>query len=172
MTGLHAKFHDATVHDGLGIVVTSDPRLPTVLVAATASRCYYTRVTEGRGPITAILVPIGTASGNVSVGVYSSSGVGRSAIPAAAKAVTASTALASPTNGMTSVALGRTVHVQPGDWLAVAFDGTPTFRGTQLTLGTSDIALGFGMIQASTFPLPSTPSSLSGYAAMPVLLAA
>jgi hypothetical protein len=149
-----------------------DPRAarPTdvAVVGTSANTALYYRVRDG-GTITKVALEVTTSSGNISVGVYSNTGVGRSAAPAAQKAT--SGAVACPAIGVAEVTLTASVRVEPGDWLAISADNsTAAFRSALTAEQTTALGNGLCYKQATAHPLPATPSSLSGISGRNILL--
>lgn len=118
----------AAVMPDVGTPMTFDPRLNGTSLAGVgaANRALFARTANG-GTITGITIEVGTSSGNISVAVYRNTGSGSAARPGTR--VATSGAVACPATGAQTVALGSTVTVQPGDWLALSADNnTATFR--------------------------------------------
>ena len=120
----------------------------------------YQRV-MGAGSISKIGVWVKVSSGNISVSVYSNSGVGSAAVPASRQATSGS--VACPAAGYAEISLGSTVDVKDGDWMAISADNvTASFACPLADSGTfNDWGKGIQCAQASAHPSPSTPSSLS-----------
>lgn len=124
------------------------------------NRCIFMRVRNG-GTITKVGFFVGVASGNVAVAAYSNSGTGRSSVPGTRLAGSASTAC--PAAGYGEVALGSSVAVNPGDWLALACDNTTaTFAAMSGQSVTNFVAGIIAYQDAGAFPCPTTPAIL-GY---------
>lgn len=123
-----------------------------------ASRTNYMRARGMALTISKLAVNIGTSSGNICLAVYSNTGTGTAARPAALKATTGS--VVCPAAGEAVVALTAPVLVQPGDWFALAADNaTATFaRNSVPSMTTAGLA--FTCQQTSAFPCPTTPASL------------
>lgn len=138
---------------GLGFPYTVDPRIAgaTQNVGA-VNRAIYARVTGG-GTITKIGLLVGTSSGNIDVGVFTSTGVGRSARPNVR--LRSSGATACPTAGYAEVSLGGSVVVQSGDWLAIAADNTTATFGAISSPGASDLVAGLLHYQDNGYTLPA-----------------
>lgn len=127
--------------------------------AGTANQGVYFRSRDG-GTISKIAIEVVTASGNVSVAAYRSTGVGRDAVPGTQLAT--SGAVTCPVAGYAEISLGATANLLPGDWLALSVDnGTATFRGAISSAGNVDLGKGRCYVQSTAHPLPSTPSSLT-----------
>lgn len=127
--------------------------------------CHYLRVTAGVTPAaTGIRVHIGTSSGNIAVAVYADNGAG-----APGTRLAASGSVASPGTGPRTIALGSTLDVYPGMWIALAADNTTVTFGYAGNPGASSSAMGtgFSSIQTTAFPPPASPSGAvswrSGY---------
>jgi hypothetical protein len=120
----------------------------------------YQRV-MGSGSISKIGVWVKASSGNISVSVYSNSGVGSAAVPSSRTAT--SGAVACPAIGYSEISLGGTVTVKDGDWMAISADNvTATFACPLSDSGTfNDWGKGIQYAQSSAHPSPSTPSSIS-----------
>lgn len=145
---------DVQAPPATGFPRTGDPRYISGSGAPGANRCLYLRAT-GSGVISKIAVDIGTSSGNIDVGVYANTGVGRAARPAARK--TSSGSVASPGTGYQEIALTASVYVEEGDWLAVSSDNaTVTYALTGGNGSSGSMAQGLSHFQTGTFPLPAT----------------
>lgn len=147
---------------GHGFAFGVDPAVAGNLqTIGAANRCTFVRLRNGAAAITKVGFLVGTVSGNVAVAAYSNSGTGRSAVPGARLAGSAS--VACPAAGYAEVALGSSVAVNPGDWLALACDsGTATFAAA---LGQNVTNLVAGMVayqDAGAFPCPTAPA-IVGY---------
>lgn len=155
---------------GWGYPMTVDPNLGSTSTTFSANNTRYYRV-KGAGVITKIGLELVVSAGNIAVAVYASSGVGRAAKPNGVPKG-ASGSVVCPAVGYAEIALGSSVTVVPGDWIALGTDSATTaFRSagggpaiTALTDGAS--------WTSSAFPPPSvtpTPvSSISGR--LPVLV--
>jgi hypothetical protein len=142
--------------------------VPGVAATTVGVGTYFARVTRGQAPLASkIGVVITTSSGNISVGAYRNSGSGRSAAPGTQLAGTGS--IACPAAGYQEIALGTTVDIGPGDWLAVAIDGTTQKMAIQ-TLS-NNISPYAARQATSGFPVPSTVGTLISPALMPELYA-
>lgn len=151
----------------LGPVITVDPRIGATYAATSANRCLFTRVTQG-GTISKIGVEIGTASGNISAAVYANTGTGRAAAPTGAPLAT-SGAVACPASGYAEVALGASVAVAAGDWLALTVDNaTVTFLRHGHPAGTA-LLNGWAYRQDTAHPAP-TVGALGVTGNVPVLI--
>jgi hypothetical protein len=153
----------------LGMVYNVDPRIAVgQAVWSGANRCIFTRVTEGGVTISKIAIDVLTASGNISVAVYQNSGAGRAAVPGTRLAT--SGAVACPATGYREVALGSSVRVEKGDWLAMSCDNV-TASFTRLIHPTgSDITLGLIRRQDTAHPAPSPVGTLAASTYMPILI--
>jgi hypothetical protein len=152
--------------------VSVDPRAarPTdvAVVGTTTNTALYYRVRDG-GTISKIALEVTTSNGNLSVGVYSNTGVGRSAAPAAQKATSGS--VACPAIGVQEIALTGSVRVEPGDWIAISSDSTTAaFRSTITAEQTTALGNGICYKQATAHPLPATPGTLTGISGRNILL--
>jgi hypothetical protein len=151
----------AAMPQDLGLIVAGpiDIVQTTTNTMGVASRNQYVRITQGAGTISKIGLYVGTSSGNISVAVYSNSGVGPAAVPTTRLAT--SGAVACPAGAAyAEVALGASVDVEPGYWFSLSVDNnTATFSGIQ----TSGSALQAGLFsyQAAAHPAPSSAASLS-----------
>lgn len=124
----------------------------------TANQAIYMRVREG-GTISKVGLSVAASSGNISVAAYRNSGAGAAAVPGTQLAT--SGAVACPTTGYQEIALGSTVTLYPGDWLAISADNV-TFTVRSALAGATDSNQGKGRQyrQATAHPLPATPASL------------
>lgn len=141
---------------GLGFPVTMDPINATSATDLGAvNRTNYYRVIGG-GDISKVGLQVTTSSGNICVAVYRASGTGRGAVPGAQLASSGS--VPCPAAGYAEVALGKTVTVAPGDFLAVSADNTTAqFRaGTTVNLP-GDLWKGRAMFETA-FPAPAAPA--------------
>lgn len=147
---------------GFGFPCSVDPgqlRVSDALSVGTINNAIYLRCLEG-GVVSHIALQIAVQSGNICIGVYRNSGQGRSAVPGTR--IASSGAIACPAVGYQDIALGSTVLMQPGDWLAISADNTTaTFRCAISSAGASNLGLGRQYIQTTAHPLPTTPASLS-----------
>ena len=139
---------------GFGQIWTVDPRIYSSTTVLGSGVSAFSRIT-GSGAITKVGIIVGVQSGNIDIGVYSNSGVGRNANPNIKRASTGS--IACPAAGYQVVALS--VVVQPGDWFAIVADnGTAAFGRTSSTVvGLAKGLLGY---ENAAFPLPGTASPL------------
>jgi hypothetical protein len=141
------------------LACTIDPRLLGAGVAvamAATNNAIFERIELGeRAVISKIGLIVGTASGNISVGVYSNNGSpGTNAAPATRKAT--SGAVACPAAGYQEIALTTAVALEDGDWLALSADNTTaTFRAMAATQALA-AAKGLSGLQATAHPLPAT----------------
>ena len=163
---------DTTVDPfGAGLVATADPRggWATATWPAANLAIYSRNLQGGNTAVTGFIGFTGTSSGNYDIGVYASSGAGRSAVPASRRASSGSVPM--PAAGLTTFALGSTVSVPYGDWIALAIDNTTAnigrYNPPQQGLGN-----GFIFQQTSAFPLPSSAASLNWTSTNPVLIGA
>lgn len=131
----------------------------TTTSGSSNNRANYMR-SKGGGTITKIGLLVGTSSGNIDVGVYASTTMA----PSTRKGSSGSTPC--PASGWAEVALGSSVDVVVGDWLALSIDNvTATFRAPQSSSATNfDIWRGFVAFQNSGFPLPATATPTAGSA--------
>lgn len=150
--------------NGLGLGPQScDPALLGNSSSTTnANRALYFRVEHG-GTISKIGAHVANQSGNLCFGVYANSGVGPAARPAARTATTGS--VACPGGGYAEFALGASVDVKPGDWLAYAPDNA-TCRLLCANIGggvvASTLMAGRSAFQDTAFPLPATATPSNG----------
>ncbi len=145
----------------LGIVRVISPYATAYNGAATANTIYYHRVIES-GSISAIRLNTNIQSGNICVGVYSSTGAGLNAKPLTLKQSSGS--IACPAVGTSDIPLGATVSVSTGDWIALGIDNvTSKFAGNAGTDGTSvpgTVSNGMFGYQSGLFLLPTTAAYL------------
>jgi hypothetical protein len=119
----------------------------------------YLRVKDG-ATITKIATVIGASSGNISVGAYTNSGTGRTAVPGTL--IASSGAVACPSAGYAEITLTGSAFVPAGGWLAISADNvTATFQSLLASTGDSNLGLGRQYRQSTAHPLPLTPSSLT-----------
>lgn len=160
-TGANNSVEGTVASGNIGIVRTYLSAMPVnslTLTIGSPNTTRYFRVVEG-GTISKIRLGVGTSSGNISVAVHRSSGRGLTAVPGAQVATSGS--IACPASGIQDVALGSTVNVRVGDWLAIGADNTTaTFYGVVAT-GASGLVGGQAGV-ASGFPAPATPSFTAG----------
>ncbi len=130
---------------------------PTLTLSAislyAANRAVYFRVHD-RGTISKIAIETTVTSGNICVGVYRPTALGRSAVPVTQIATSGS--VACPT-GYAEISLGTTVEVLPGDYFALVSDNaTAVFRTSSAQSPSQfNTALGVSYYNDGTFPLPS-----------------
>lgn len=138
------------------------------VVGTVANTGLYYRVRDG-GTISKVGLEVTTQSGNISVGIYSNSGLGRSAVPAARKAT--SGAVTCPAVGYQEISLGASVTVVPGDWIAISSDNvTAAFRSLLTSELTTQLSSGRCYKQATAHPLPATPASLTAISGRALVL--
>lgn len=139
-----------------GFPFTVDPgivRSTDALALPGSNQAVYARVRDA-GPISKVGLEVGTASGNISVGVYRNTGKGRNAKPGARLATTG--AIACPAAGYQEVTLDKAVWVYAGDWLAISADNaTATFRALLATAAASNLGKGRQYSQITAHPLPA-----------------
>lgn len=134
-----------------------------------ANDCVFLRVTAGYTPAaTGIRIHIGTSSGNIAVAVYADNGSG-----APGTQLATSGSVASPGTGARTIALGATVAVAVGMWVALAADNTTvTFGYTGNPGATSSVmGTGFSVLQATAFPPPATPAAAASWRSAYILVA-
>lgn len=143
------------VETGLGFPCSVPPHFRAGVTSIVSSnRRYYMRVTEG-GTISKIGLEVGTASGNISVAIYSNTGAGRSAAPGARIATSGS--VSCPASGYAEVSLGGSYPVQPGDWISLAADNTTaTFQCAFTGVAGSNLPKGVQAKEDSAFTAPAT----------------
>lgn len=129
------------------------------VVSANLGR-YYRSV--GGGSHSALAVHVGTQNGNISLAAYTNSGTGRAGQPTGGQIATTG-AVSCPASGYAEVALGSTVSINAGDWLAISANGTTAtfYTAAPGSAVTSNLGLGLHFTQTSAHPLPATPSSLT-----------
>ncbi len=150
---------------GWGFASTVDPH-----AAATASSNPGTNAAQyamftGFGVTTSSLrIAIGTSSGNISVGVYASTGSGTARVPSTQRATTG--AIACPASGTATVALGASITINQHDYAAYSVDNaTATFgRSAPISAG---VSAGVAASQGSAHPLPSTATPSNGSTQVP-----
>ena len=153
-----------------GIVRNFDPQLATQAVAAWVgvNRAKYSRV-YGAATITGVQIVVGTASGNISIATYSSTGSGTAARPQTRQQT--SGAIACPASGVATVTLTSNA-VAEGDWFGMSCDNTTaTFQRTTAVSVTA-ILNGFLHSEAAAHPLPATatPAAPAADALMPLMV--
>lgn len=109
---------------------------------------------RGAGLISKIAIHVGVQSGNVSVGIYSKTGSGRSTLPLTRRATSGTVACPAP--GYAEIALDVPVYVTSDDYFAISCDNTTAtfFRAT--AIGFSNLVAGVGVQYATHHPLPAT----------------
>lgn len=127
-----------------------------------ANRVYYYRV-GAAAAVGHVTLEIGLQSGNLVVGAYANNGLqGRAAAPASGGLLASSGSVACPAVGVQQIALGSTVGVAAGDWLALALDNTTAkvrAFGSATAVGGSTGRYGYELLAA--FPtLPATPAPI------------
>ncbi len=100
----------------VGFPYTAHPNYCTSSITLNANQCWYLRVFGG-GWVSAIGLNVKVQAGNIGVAVYRNMGRGRHARPLYRAAT--SGAVSCPAAGYREIALGSTVYVNPGDWLAL-----------------------------------------------------
>lgn len=136
-----------------------NPGSGTATAWPTASASIYTRSIMGSQNATNYNIVVGTASGNIDIGIYASTGSGSSAAPSGAPVVHKGST-ACPASGSAVVSLGtQTLLVQGTNWGALAVDNT---TATFDRVTSQDVSAGAGnnVLQTSNFPL-STAGSVS-----------
>lgn len=143
---------------------TFDPKYTGLNFGAqSANRVNFGRVYGAPMLISKLGINIGVSSGNVSLAVYSSTGVGSQARPGTRLATTGS--VACPAAGEASISLDAPVVVVPGDWFALSCDnGTATFF--RATTASMNFALSGYVQQTSAHPAPATAGTLGAAASM------
>jgi len=132
-----------------------DPRMITAALAIPANRAYYNRfIVRKARYVTGIRTSVGTASGNICVGIYSNG------TDAPAKLLATSGSVACPASGMRLVALTAGLWLIPGSyWIAIAADnGTATFNA----LNPANIFAALSQYQDAAFPLPAAATGTGG----------
>lgn len=137
---------------GLGAALTTQ-------TIGSANDARYMRVRDG-GVISSVRLHVIASSGNISVAAYRNSGSGLTSVPGTRLAT--SGAVACPAAAAAAdIALGASVTVYPGDWLAISADNvTASFLGVNGNSGTTALVAGAAYTQAAAHPLPATPASL------------
>lgn len=147
---------------GLGYPYSVDPgivRGSDSLGMGAANQCVYWRCIEG-GSVSKVAIHVLTSSGNISVAAYRNSGSARSAAPQGGRLQT-SGAVACPSIGYAEVSLGATVHMLPGDWLALSADNTSAkFLSLLASSLSTQLGLGRQYHQLTAHPAPTSPASL------------
>lgn len=128
----------------------------------TVNRVLYGLVREG-STISKIGVHIGTSSGNLMVAVYRGTGTGPARKPGAL--VQSSGSVASPGTGYREIALGASVLVLPGDYLAASLDnGTITMIVVSAGVTASQIGAPFSYSEdPGSFTMPATATPNTGH---------
>jgi hypothetical protein len=123
------------------------------------NRACFIRMLDG-GAVTYLWYQVSVTGGNISVGLYASSGTGRQAVPGNRYAT--SGAIACPAAGQIQTTIAG-VTVAPGDWIALSSDSTTcTFLMTNNTAQNNALAKGINYYQASAHPLPTTAAATVG----------
>jgi hypothetical protein len=111
------------------------------------------------GAVTYLWYQVSVASGNISVGLYASSGTGRQAVPGARYATTGT--IACPAGGQIQTTIAG-VTVAYGDWIALSADNTTAaFLMTNNTAQNNSIAKGINYYMAAAHPLPTSGATAS-----------
>jgi len=122
------------------------------------NRAIYMRLLDG-GAVTYLWYQVTAASGNIALGLYTSTGTGRQAVPGTRYANTG--AIPCPAGGQIQTTIAGTTVAQ-GDWMGMSCDNTAaTFLMTNNTGQNNGLGKGFNMYQATGHPLPDTPSGLA-----------
>lgn len=139
----------------LGMVPTVLSPFGNAQVWSAANDARYLRCLSG-GKVRYIGLNVAVSSGNISVGVYRSSGTGQGRQPTTLLASSGS--IPCPAAGYVDIDLGQTVDVLPGDYLAMSCDNaTASFIGN--SAATADrLASGFVYSSGTSHPLPTTPT--------------
>jgi hypothetical protein len=128
-----------------------------------ANDALYTRLRSAGYAVSSVDIDVGTASGNISVGYYTTSGSGQGAAPKGAQLAT-SGAVACPAAGYAAVSVGSTVTPRLVDWIAISCDNT-TAEFMQAANGMSTtLTQGLAALQTTAHPLPATPGTLTAVA--------
>lgn len=118
----------------------------------TINMCKYMRNTA-KGTISKIATSITSPSGNISVGVYSNTGLQINAKPLTQKAT--SGAIACPAAGMIQeISLGATITIEAGEWFAMSCDNIDTSMPMVTGGGDIPILSAYAWRQSSAHPLP------------------
>jgi len=129
--------------------------IAVVWVGANSAR--YLR-SQGHGTISKVAIHPIVQSGNISVGVYTGSGVGNARVPAGRIATTGS--MACPVGGYIEIALDGTVYVSEGDFFALSCDNaTASFLG--MSGNASSLYKGWAYTQATAHALPTSAGTLT-----------
>lgn len=141
--------------------MTQDPALLAVNAAQNldgANNAFYMLAAVGAASVSSIEIYVGTSSGNISVGIFGSTGTLRSRRPNSRRAT--SGAVACPAAGYASISLGATISVTAGsDWFGLSTDNsTATFRSAA-ALPYDAFLLGRQGYQNTGHPLPATAST-------------
>lgn len=126
---------------------------------ASANDCIYSRVFGKTVTTNKVTIYVGTSSGNISVGVYSSTGTGRSRIPATRKATTGT--IACPGTGEQEVTLTTTTDISPGDYIGISADNTTAKFGRIPAPTYAEQGKGRVYKQSTAHPAPATAASLT-----------
>lgn len=131
-----------------------------------ANDARYARVL-GSGTISKIGLEVMTASGNISVAVYSKTGSGINAKPGAR--VATSGAIACPAVGYVEISLGASVAVSDGDYLALSCDNAvAAFRGQSGSANTLAAVISYA--QGAAHPLPPAATPVASASRIPLLI--
>lgn len=151
-----------------GMAFTLDPMEANAsMVIGTANRAVYARCLNG-AVITKVRVNVIVSAGNISVAMYRNTGVGPSATMGTRIATSGS--VVCPAAGVADIALGATVTVLPGDWLAVSVsDATAALAAQGTSALATTRAAGRMYYQDTAHPLPATPVPNAGIVG-PILL--
>lgn len=149
---------------GMALSDTPSPLVaPSARAWDTANRAYYKRLINGKTGGTGVRLVVITQSGNISVAVYRNTGAGIAAAPGTLLA--ASGAVACPAPGAATVALGATIDVLPGDWVAMSCDNTTaSFYSNFAGFAQQVDAAGMGGLKAASHPISGdSPAITTGW---------
>jgi Major tropism determinant N-terminal domain len=137
------------------------PIAGTTVTNNTVGYVVYTRVLQG-GPISKIGFNVGTLGNGtgqtVWVGVYSSTGTGRNAMPNTRLAQGSALTNTLTANAYNEISLGSTINVNTGEWLAFSINLGTSFGsgGVDWSTRTGTQRNGFIAFEASGVGLPAT----------------
>ena len=155
---------------GIGYPSTGIPSMVSGATAwATANRVTYQRFIAG-GDMNSLRTRITASSGNVAAAAFTNSGEGHAARPTGGRLVTTGS-IPCPAAGFdVAIALGSTVTVDKGDWLAFGADNTTValYRYAATLAAITPLVSASGY--EDVFPPPATPAVSGGAIIHPFFL--
>jgi hypothetical protein len=148
--------------------MTADPRAAVGLSAIGANRVIYARVIKGSGLCSSIKIEVGAVDGTTPgttnqgyVAVYDNKTVAGLPFPNARKTVSASVTLTA--NAVNTIALGTSIWINEGDWIAIGIASNTTTVQCTFPSAVGAFNTGFAGFESLTPPLPpTTPAATAG----------